>query len=123
MLTLQSWRRQTKLNKRAQKKARLWNKGNTPPLLLGVKTCTTSLEIHLALSQKIGNYSISRPSNTTPWHAPQRLPTKPQGHLLNYVIETLFVISRNWKQPRCFSTEEYIKNNMVHLHNVILIGY
>jgi hypothetical protein len=31
-------------------------------------------------------------------------------------IPALFVMSRNWEQPRCPSTEEWIKN-VVHLHN------
>ena len=64
---------------------RLWSKGNTPPLLVGVQTCTTTLEINLAVSQKTGNSSTSRPSYTTPGHIPKRCPTIPQGHLLNYV--------------------------------------
>jgi hypothetical protein len=34
---------------------RLWKKGNTPPLLVGLQTCTTTLEINLAVSQKTGN--------------------------------------------------------------------
>ena len=37
--------------------ARLYSKGNTPPLLVGVQTCTTTLEINLAISPNIGNSS------------------------------------------------------------------
>jgi hypothetical protein len=34
--------------------ARMWRKRNTPPLLVGVQACTTTLEISLAVPQKIG---------------------------------------------------------------------
>ena len=43
---------------------RMWCKGNTPSLLVGVQTCTTSLEISIVNSQKIGNLSTSRSSDT-----------------------------------------------------------
>jgi hypothetical protein len=43
------------------------------------------LEISLAVSQKIGDSSISRPSYNTPGHIPKRCSTIPQGYLLNYV--------------------------------------
>ena len=36
-------------------------------------------------------------------------------------IAALFVITRNWKQPRCPMTEEY--RDVVHLHNGILLSY
>ena len=35
--------------------ARMWRKGNTPPLLVGLQACTTTLEISLAVPQKIGH--------------------------------------------------------------------
>jgi hypothetical protein len=35
--------------------ARMWRKRNSPPLLMGVQTGTTSLEINLAIPQKIEN--------------------------------------------------------------------
>ena len=33
----------------------IWGEGNVPPLLVGVKTCTTALEISMAISHKIRN--------------------------------------------------------------------
>jgi hypothetical protein len=81
---------------------------------VGVQTCTTTLEISLEFSQKTGNSSISRPSHTTPGYIPKRC-----------LAETLaqFVITRNWKQPRCPSTEGMDKENVVHLHSGILLGH
>ena len=56
-----------------------------PPLLVGMQTCTTTLEINLAGSQETGNSSTSKPSNMTPGNILKRCPTIPQGHLLKYV--------------------------------------
>lgn len=60
------------------------SKGNTLPLLVGVKTCTT-FEINLVISQKTKNTSTSRSSYTIACHIPKRCPTLSQGHLVNYV--------------------------------------
>jgi hypothetical protein len=35
--------------------AKMWSKGNDPPLLVGMQTFTEILEIVLTVSQKIGN--------------------------------------------------------------------
>ena len=32
----------------------MWSKGNTPPLLVGVKMCAVTLEIYMVISQEIG---------------------------------------------------------------------
>ena len=32
---------------------RMWRKGNTPPLLVGLEACTTTLEISLVVPQKL----------------------------------------------------------------------
>ena len=46
---------------------------------------TNTLEINLAVSQKVGNSSTLRPNYTIPGHIPKRCPTIPQGHMLQYV--------------------------------------
>jgi hypothetical protein len=46
--------------------ARMWIKRNTPPLLVGLQYCTTTLEISLAVPQKIGHSTTRRSSNTFP---------------------------------------------------------
>jgi hypothetical protein len=33
----------------------MWSEQNTPPLLVGMQTCTSTLEINLAVSQKTGS--------------------------------------------------------------------
>jgi hypothetical protein len=87
--------------------ARMWRKRNTPPLLVGLQNCTTTLEINLEVPQKIvlpedpaipllGIYLKDAPPC-------QRAMCSIMG------IEALFVIARSWKQPRYPTTEEWIQ--------------
>jgi hypothetical protein len=48
--------------------ARMWRKGNTLPLLVGLQACTTTLEISLAVPQKIGHSTTGGSRNTSPGH-------------------------------------------------------
>ena len=50
---------------------RTWNKGNTPLLLVGVKTCTVTMEINMAIPQKNENQYSSRPSYITLGNIPK----------------------------------------------------
>jgi hypothetical protein len=63
---------------------RKWVKRNTPPLLVGVQICTTTLEINLVVSPKTGNRTTLIANYTIPGHIPKRFPIVPQGHLHNY---------------------------------------
>ena len=63
---------------------RIGSKGNTPPLLVRMQTCTTTLEIRMMISQTIGNQPTSGPS-TTLGHIPKRCSIIIQGHLFSYV--------------------------------------
>ena len=81
---------------------RMWRKRNTPPLLVGLQACTTTLEISLAVSQKIGH-------STTQGIYPEDFPTGKKDTCSIMFITGLFVIARSWKEPRCPSTEEWIQ--------------
>jgi hypothetical protein len=85
--------------------ARMWSKGNTPPLLVGMPSCTTTLEISLAISQKIVNRYTTRRSYIIPghWKIPIRCPLYHKNTYSTILIAVVFVIARNWKQPRCLS--------------------
>ena len=37
--------------------------------------------------------------------------------------EALFTIAKAWKQPKCPSTDELDKENMVYVHSGILLSY
>ena len=69
---------------------RMWSKGNTPPLLMGMQICTTTVEIGMAVFQKIGNQLTARPNNTT-----QRMLNHTEGHLFNYVYSNIICNSQN----------------------------
>jgi hypothetical protein len=62
--------------------------------------------------RKRGIFSNSRPIYTTPDPIPKRYPIISQGYLLNYVhvfTAAFFIIGRNCKQPKCPSTEKWIR--------------
>ena len=73
----------------------MWGKGNTFSLLVQVQTCTTTVEIGVLVSQKIGSQATSRPSNTTLGHIPRGCSNIPQEHLLNYVHSSTIYNSHN----------------------------
>ena len=64
---------------------RMWNKGNTPPLLVGVQTFPATLEVSVVIPQKTGDQPTTSLSCTALGHIPRGCSITPQGHLLNYV--------------------------------------
>lgn len=64
---------------------RMWSKGNNLPFMVGVQTCTTTMEINVTVPQEAGNCSTSRPSYTNLGHTSKGHFILPQGHLLNHV--------------------------------------
>jgi hypothetical protein len=89
--------------------ARMWRKRNTPPLFVGLQACTTTLEISLAVPQKIGHSSTGGSRNTSPGHISEDVPTSKKDTYFTMFIAALFIIARSWKEPRCPSTEELIQ--------------
>jgi hypothetical protein len=89
--------------------ARMCRKMNTPPLLVGLQACTTTLEISLTDTQKIGHSTTGGSRNTSPGHISRRCSTSEEGHKPHYVHNSLIYIARSWKEPRCPSTEEWIQ--------------
>ena len=87
---------------------RMCGKENTPPLLVRVQICTTKLEIHMVVSQKLGNQYTSELSNTTIVIIFKGC-TNHKESCISMFIGTLFLITRTWKQSRCPSMEERIK--------------
>jgi hypothetical protein len=49
---------------------------------------------------------------------PEDVPTGKNDTCSTMFIAALFTIARSWKEPRCMDTE-----NVVHLHNGILLSY
>jgi len=88
--------------------ARMWRERNTPPLLVGLQTGTTTLEISLAVLQKIGNSSEDLAIPLLDIY-PKDAPTYNRDTCSTFSLAPLFIIARSWKQPRCPPTEEWIQ--------------
>jgi hypothetical protein len=84
-------------------------KRNTPPLLVGWQAGTNTLETSLVVSKKIGQSSTRRSSNTTLGIYPEDVPIGNKDTCSTMFIAALFIIARNWKEPRCPLTEEWIQ--------------
>jgi hypothetical protein len=65
--------------------ARMWIKGNIHPLLVGVQTCTVTMEISVVIPQEAGSRSTSRSSYTTLGYIPKGHIILPQKHLYDHV--------------------------------------
>ena len=88
---------------------RMWRKRNILPLLMGLQAGTTfwksiwwflrKLEIILPEDPAIPLLGIY-PKDAPPYH---------KDTCSAMFIAALFIIARNWKQPRCPSTEEWIE--------------
>jgi hypothetical protein len=81
--------------------ARMWSKGNSPPMLVGMQTCTFTLEISLVVFRKLG-IVLSQ----DPVIPPLGIDTK--DTCSDMFTEALFILARNWEQLRFPSTEEWI---------------
>ena len=93
---------------------KMWFKENIHPLLVRMHTCTTTLEISMVVSQKIWNPPTSGPIPLLSIY-PKVVQSYYKGIHSTVFIAGLFVIVRTWKQPRCPSTEEWIKK-MWHIY-------
>jgi hypothetical protein len=71
--------------------------GNTPPLLMEVQTCTTAIEINLAVF--LGKLKIVLPEELSIplWGIyPKDVPSYPKRTCSTMFI-AIFIIARNWK--------------------------
>jgi hypothetical protein len=95
--------------------------GNASPLLVGLPTCTITMEITMVVPQKIGNQSTSRPSCTTPSIYPKDvLPYHKDTYSTAFIVP-LFIIGRNLRKNLDVSQPKMDKQNLVQLHNGISI--
>jgi hypothetical protein len=89
--------------------ARMWRKRNTPPLLVILQACTTTLEISLEFPQKNGHSTTEDPTIPLLGIYPEDVPTSKKDTCSTMFIAVLFIIARSWKGPRCPSTEEWVQ--------------
>ena len=87
---------------------RIWGKGNTPALLVGVQAGPAPLDVSVTISQKIRKQPTSRPSATLSIY-PKDAQSYHKDMCSTMFIAALFVIARTWKQPKCPLTEEWVR--------------
>jgi hypothetical protein len=84
-------------------------RGTLLPLLVGLQTCTTTLEISLVIPQKTGHSIPEEPAIPLLVIYPEDGPTGNKDTSSTMFIVALFIIPRSWKEPRCPSTYEWIQ--------------
>jgi hypothetical protein len=98
---------------------RIWNKGNTPPLLVGWQTCTATLEINFVVSQKTGEVLLQDTAISLLGIYSKDTLSYHKDTCSTIFIVALFIIARSWKQSRCPSTKEEIKK-MKYIYTILL---
>jgi hypothetical protein len=89
----------------------------------GIGNLYSTLEINLVVSQEIGNCSIQDPSITLVSIYTKDVPLYHRDTCAPMFIVALFIIARNCKQPRCPSTDKWMKKKLGNLHNGIPFSY
>ena len=74
---------------------RLWGKGNTPALLVGMQAGSAPLDVSVVISQKIRKQPFLRSSNITFGYISNVCSIVLQGHVLNYVHSSIVCHSQN----------------------------
>jgi len=88
---------------------RMWRKRNTPPLLVGLQTGTTTLEISLEVPQKLDITLPEDPAIPLLGICPKDALTYNKYSCSTIFIAAWFIIARSWKEPRCPSTKAWIQ--------------
>jgi hypothetical protein len=76
---------------------------------VGLQACTTTLEISLAVPQKLDIVLLEDPAICLLGIYPEDAPTGKKDTCSTMFIAALFIIARSWKEPKCPSTEEWIQ--------------
>ena len=101
---------------------RMLSRGSTPPSLMGVLLVQLLWKSVWWFLRKLGINLSQDPTTSLFSIYPKYVQSCYKDICSDMFIAALFVIARTWKQPRCFSTEEWIKKNVVHLHNGRLLS-
>ena len=85
----------------------MWRKRNPSALSVEMQTGAATVESSMEIPQKIKTGSAFLPSNPTSGKDPKTLI---QNNISTPMfIAVLFTIAKVWKQPKCPSTDEWIK--------------
>ena len=103
--------------------ARLRRKRNTSPLLVGLQTNTTTLEISLAIPQKVGYSTKWKPSYSTSGHIPQRHLSTQQRYMHHNVHSSSIYNSQKLERTQMSFRRWMDIKIVVHLHNGVLLRH
>lgn len=92
------------------------SKGRTGLLLVRGASLYSTIKIRVVIPQLARHRSTPRPNYTTLGHRPTEYFILLQRHMF---IAAAFTIAKNWKVPRCLSTEECIRK-MWDIYTMIL---
>ena len=88
----------------------MWRKGNPFALLVGMQTGSATVESSMAIPQKIENGSSICLSNPMPGDIYKGTQNSNWKNISTPMfIATLFTIAKIWKQPKCPSVDEWVK--------------
>ena len=99
---------------------RMWSKEHSHPLLVGMQTCATTLEISVAASQKIGIQPTLVSSNTTIGNIPQKCSIILQKHVFSYVHNIIVCNSQKLVTTLMPLNLRMDKDSVAHLHIGVL---
>jgi hypothetical protein len=102
--------------------ASMWTKRSTPPFLVGLQAGTNTLEISLAVPQKIGHSTTGKSSNTTPGIYPEDATTC-NMNMFRYVHSSLIYNNQKLERTHMSLNRGMDTENVVHLHNRVLLSY
>ena len=86
---------------------RVWRKGNTLALLVGMQIDTATMEDNMEIPSKTRIKPPYDPATTLPGMYPEETKTEKDA-CIPLFIAALLTITRARKQPRCPSTDEWI---------------
>jgi hypothetical protein len=88
---------------------RIWRKRNTPPLLVGLLVVQPLWKAVWWFLRKLDIVLLEDPGIPLLGIYPEDAPTCTKDTCSTMFIAALFIIARNWKEPRCPSTKEWIQ--------------
>uniref|UniRef100_A0A8C4LLS0 Uncharacterized protein n=1 Tax=Equus asinus TaxID=9793 RepID=A0A8C4LLS0_EQUAS len=89
---------------------RVWREGNPHTLLVGMQTAAATMENSMEIPQNTKNRTTYDPAIPLLGIYPNNLKSTIQSHICTpMLIAALFTIAKTWKQPKCPSTDDWIK--------------
>jgi hypothetical protein len=105
--------------------ARMWSKRNTPSLLMVLQACTSTLEIFWWCLRKLDLLLPEDPAILLLGIFPEDVPTGNKNTCFTMFIAALFIIISSQKLERTHMSlnRGMDTENVVHLHNGVLLSY